>query len=328
MADPLISIIIPVHNAEKHLRQTIESAIAQSWQNKEIIIVDDGSTDGSVAVAKPYENKLVRVFCQPNKGASAARNTGLRHAKGNYIQFLDADDLLSEDKLHNQIKALQNNSNKVAVCSTVHFMDGSLHTSATVSDYEELFLINTNDSAYFLTNLWGGYGENGSMVQPNAWLTPRTIIDKAGPWNESLTVDDDGEYFCRVLLASAGVIKTAGYNYYRRYQNNNFSLSASKLQEHYLSLFISLTLRYEHIAAKNDTDALKKAYGRSLYQVEHSMYPSFPNLRRRIKKVIRELDVVITNKPPAKERLKKRAVDILGPQLTNMLKGMRTSPKK
>jgi len=55
------------------------------------------------------------------------------------------------------------------------------------------------------------------MVQPNAWLVPRNIIDRAGGWDESLSLDDDGEYFCRVILASGGVMKTAGYNYYRKY---------------------------------------------------------------------------------------------------------------
>src|SRR5580698_4662849 len=95
---PLVSIIIPSYNSENHLAETIKSALSQTWVNKEIIIIDDGSTDSSVQIAKGFESN-VKVLVQKNKGASAARNAGLKEAKGDYIQFLDSDDLLSPDKI-------------------------------------------------------------------------------------------------------------------------------------------------------------------------------------------------------------------------------------
>src|ERR1700748_3370934 len=104
---PLVSIIIPVYNAQKYLAETINSALAQTWPNKEIIIVDDGSTDNSFQIAKNFENDKVRVYYQENRGAGAARNKGLREAKGNYIQFLDADDLISNNKAEEQINLLK-----------------------------------------------------------------------------------------------------------------------------------------------------------------------------------------------------------------------------
>jgi glycosyltransferase involved in cell wall biosynthesis len=320
MTDPLVSIIIPVYNAEKYLSQAIESALQQSWDNKEIIIVNDGSTDGSLKIANSYKNAQIKVLSTPNLGASAARNSGLKHARGEYIQFLDADDLLSNDKLKTQISALQSSPNKVAVCSTVHFTDGDLHTKNSPSLYEEAFLVNSENPAWFLVNLWGGYSENGSMIQPNAWLTPRAVIDKAGPWNEELTVDDDGEFFCRILLSSLGVIKTGGYNYYRRYQNNNLSLSARKLEKDYLSLYNSLTLRYNHIVQYDASDALKIAYGKSLVNLKNSIYPLFQPLRKQINTTIKRLEIVLHDNYPLQEKVKKRAINLLGPKVICYLK--------
>lgn len=328
MAEQLVSVIIPVHNAEKYIGEAIASAMAQTWPCKEIIVVDDGSTDRSLSIAQTYQCEWVKVISQPNKGASAARNTGLKHATGDFIQFLDADDLLSEDKIELQIQALKKAPEKIAVCSTIHFTDGKPHTGSSPSAYEEQFLLDSDNPAWFLTHLWGGYGDNGSMVQPNAWLTPRSIIERAGPWNETLTVDDDGEYFCRVLLQSNGVVKSGGYNYYRKYADNNFSLSASKLERHYFSLLASLGLRYGHISSREPTEALKKAYARSLQSIYNSMYPAYPLIRRQITDSIKKLGITSLEYLSPKEKIKKRARSLLGPQFTNFLKDNIFKPRQ
>ncbi|HET7537953.1 MAG TPA: glycosyltransferase, partial [Candidatus Didemnitutus sp.] len=103
---PLVSIIIPCYNAERWLAATLESALAQTWSAKEIIFVNDGSTDRSLALARSFESRSVRVIDQPNRGASAARNAGLRAAQGELFQFLDADDLLSRGKVAAQVALL------------------------------------------------------------------------------------------------------------------------------------------------------------------------------------------------------------------------------
>src|SRR6185312_14296624 len=101
----LVSILIPAYNAERWIRDTMLSAIHQTWTNREIIIVDDGSTDNTLAIARTYESKMVKVVAQQNKGASAARNECLRYAQGDYVQWLDADDILAPDKISEQMKA-------------------------------------------------------------------------------------------------------------------------------------------------------------------------------------------------------------------------------
>ena len=89
-----VSVIIPVYNAEKYLRQCLDSVVNQTLRDIEIICVDDGSTDGSIEILREYEQKdsRVKVLCQKNQYAGVARNNGLSHASGEYVFFMDSDD--------------------------------------------------------------------------------------------------------------------------------------------------------------------------------------------------------------------------------------------
>ncbi|VXD24263.1 glycosyltransferase family 2 protein [Planktothrix paucivesiculata] len=106
----LVSVIIPVYNCEKYLAEAIESVLAQTYQPLEIIVVDDGSTDGSAEIAKRFGTTVQYCF-QANSGTAAARNRGIELAKGDFFAFLDADDFWVEDKLTNQMAAFTNNPN-------------------------------------------------------------------------------------------------------------------------------------------------------------------------------------------------------------------------
>jgi len=109
---PLVSILIPAYNAEPWMADTIQSALGQTWSNKEIIVVDDGSTDQTLSVARHFASKTVSVVTQENLGASAARNRAIELSQGDYIQWLDADDLLSPDKIAKQMTEAEQARNK------------------------------------------------------------------------------------------------------------------------------------------------------------------------------------------------------------------------
>src|SRR5687767_14774856 len=114
---PLVSILIPAYNAEQWIASTIESALAQTWQRKEVIIVDDGSTDGTLTAARRLASGSVRVIAQDNQGASGARNTAFAACQGDYIQWLDADDVLHPEKVAKQLFRLTESSNPRALLS-------------------------------------------------------------------------------------------------------------------------------------------------------------------------------------------------------------------
>src|SRR5271156_2795469 len=114
---PLVSILIPAYNAEAWISDTLRSAIAQTWDRKEIIVVDDGSKDQTLAVARRFESAQLRVVTQKNQGASATRNNAFSMSKGDYVQWLDADDLMSPDKTLTQMAAAERSGNKRTLIS-------------------------------------------------------------------------------------------------------------------------------------------------------------------------------------------------------------------
>ena len=107
--DHLVSVIIPVFNGEKYLREAIESVLAQTYKHTEIIVIDDGSTDNSAKIARHYSPPL-KYFFQPNSGLSAALNRGVEVAQGSFFAFLDSDDLWMKDKLTHQMAVFENNT--------------------------------------------------------------------------------------------------------------------------------------------------------------------------------------------------------------------------
>src|SRR5690349_8578340 len=118
MTSPLVSILIPAYNAEQWIGETLESALQQTWPNTEIIVVDDGSTDGTLQAARQFTARGVKVSTQPNSGAAAARNKAFELSKGEYIQWLDADDLLSSQKIAAQMEIAQRAQDKRLLLSS------------------------------------------------------------------------------------------------------------------------------------------------------------------------------------------------------------------
>ncbi|MEO7863191.1 MAG: glycosyltransferase family A protein, partial [Nitrospirales bacterium] len=114
---PLVSILIPAFNAQDWIADTIQCAAAQTWPTKEIIVIDDGSTDQTLAIARRYVSGFVHVFTQNNAGAAAARNKAYAMSQGDYIQWLDADDLLAPDKIAKQMEVGLRESKKTLLSS-------------------------------------------------------------------------------------------------------------------------------------------------------------------------------------------------------------------
>ena len=195
---PLVSILIPAYNSREWIADTLRSAIAQTWPNKEIIVVDDGSTDQTLAIARQFESDTVHVFTQKNQGAAATRNTAFSLSHGDYIQWLDADDLLAPDKISKQLDALGESANKRTLLS------GSWGQ----------FMYRYRRTKFIPSALWCDLSpaewlvrkmSQNAYMQTASWLASRELSEAAGTWDTRLLGDDDGEYFCRVLLACDGV---------------------------------------------------------------------------------------------------------------------------
>ena len=116
MKNNLVSVIIPVYNGEKYIKNCLENVLSQTYKNLEIIVVDDGSTDRSAEIAAGYPVKIVAH--ERNSGLSAARNTGIDNAQGDYIHFMDVDDLLNTDFYKSMVEAIVSTGSDIA-CSGV-----------------------------------------------------------------------------------------------------------------------------------------------------------------------------------------------------------------
>ena len=133
---PCVSVIVPCWNAERWIGQTIASAVSQLGVSFEIVLVDDGSTDASVRVAEEAGGPLLRVIRQPNSGASRARNTGTATARGEFLQYLDADDVLMPGTLAARVAAIQQSGADVAYCDWVRWesqADGTFRDGEVVA---------------------------------------------------------------------------------------------------------------------------------------------------------------------------------------------------
>jgi len=211
---PLVSILIPAYNAERFLAETIRSAQRQSWPHKEIIIVDDGSKDNTLALAKSFASAEVKVISQPNQGAAAARNHLASLAQGEYLQWLDADDLMSPDKVARQVAAaLECGSRRTLLSSGWAYFIYRPHTAKFVPT----LLWENLSPCEWLLRKW----EHNLHMQTATWLVSRELTQAAGPWNTQLLGDDDGEYFSRVITASNGIRFVPGEKVY--YRNSGFT---------------------------------------------------------------------------------------------------------
>jgi glycosyltransferase involved in cell wall biosynthesis len=269
---PLVSVIIPCHNAAPWLAETLGSALAQTWAEKEIMLIDDGSTDNSLALARTFEARGVRVLSQSRRGAAAARNTGMREARGDFLQFLDADDLLSPDKISAQVRLLAAATpGHVASCAWGRFAG----TPQEARFVDELVFRDLSPLEFLLLA-----GDRGAMMHPAAWLVPRPLAAAAGPWDERLTLNDDGEYFCRVLLASRGIrFSTAGRSFYRSRLRSSLSqrTDAAALE----SLFLSVELFAAHLLAAEDAPRIRLSLANYYQRFIYTAYPAVPELVRK-----------------------------------------------
>lgn len=268
----LVSIIVPCYNAERWLAATLGSALAQTWPAVEILVVDDGSTDGSLAVARSFEIRGVRVISQPNRGASAARNHGLRLAAGEFIQFLDADDLLAPDKIARQMPRLQAAGDRLLVASGswVRFTDDPREAPVMpFANWRDLSGVEFLQLHY----------EMGCMMHPAAWLAPRRLLDRAGPWDESLSLNDDGEYFARVVLASEGIAYCGDA---RSYYRSQLAGSLSRRTDHRAldSLYRSVEATLSHLRAADQGDRTRAAAAYAWKWAAFELYPGAPDLSR------------------------------------------------
>jgi glycosyltransferase involved in cell wall biosynthesis len=275
---PLVSILISAYNAQEWVADTLRSAIAQTWPRKEIILVDDGSTDRTAEVARRFASKGVTVISTENRGLSAGQNHAYQHSHGDYIQFLDADDLLAPDKIERQLAALRENDSPRLLLSSPWAP----------------FYYRTKNACFVRNSLWRDLSPvewllrkmgEGIHMQNATWLVNRELTEAAGPWDTGLHYDQDGEYFARVLLASEGVHFVPGTGIFYRatgWGSISYIGNSDRKKD---SLLRSMKLHVQYLRSLEESERVREACLKYLKMWYPMFYPERPDAVAELQKM-------------------------------------------
>jgi glycosyltransferase involved in cell wall biosynthesis len=251
---PLVSILIPAYNAQSWIVETIRSALGQTWPRKEIIVVDDGSTDQTLSIVQKFASQTVSVVTQENQGVCGARNKAYDLCQGDYIQWLDADDLLSPDKIAKQMEAVEKSQSKQTLFSCGW----------------GYFRYRPSKAKFVPTSLWCDLSPNEWLLRrweenlhmnPATWLVSRESTDAAGRWDTRLLGGgtDDGEYFCRVMLQNDGIRFVPDARVFYRTTGSSSLSYIGRSNKKMESLLLAMHLQIGHLRSLDDSKRSRAA---------------------------------------------------------------------
>lgn len=214
---PKVSVIIPTYNRQKFITMAIDSVLSQTFKDYEIIVIDDGSTDNTRQVLESYEEKIKYIY-QKNSGVSAARNAGIRLARGELVAFLDSDDEWLPDYLSITVSKLNNNSKLIALYSDSYKIDFYKNVKTAFEEKKinkffdfKNFIIKNRPLILILKH---------NLCNLQSFLVKREALIKAGPFDTKLTIGEDIDMICRIALQGAfGIFKKPLVNIYNRGEN-------------------------------------------------------------------------------------------------------------
>ena len=216
---PKISVIIPAYNAMTYLPETIKSVLNQTFNNFEVIVVNDGSSDETEQWVSQISDPRVKLITQVNQGAAVARNTGISHAKGEYIAFLDADDLWESTKLDKQVEILNNNQKVGVVYCWAALIDGTGKPTGRIF------------KSYAQGNIWERLTERNIIMCGSTAMVRRQCFQTCGNFDSNIKVAEDWDMWLRIATSYSFALVTEPLVRYRQHSNNKSKNSIKKLED-------------------------------------------------------------------------------------------------
>ena len=266
---------MPAYNAQKYIIEAISSVVNQSYKNWELIIVNDGSIDGTVKELKKVTDSRIRIYHQQNKGQCNAVNKAFSYSKGQLIKFLDADDVLSEEFIERQVAILNGDLNKIASSEWGRFYNNDL---STFKLNPESVWRNMKPIDWLIESL----SSRHNMMQCGLWLIPRAILKNSGLWNEKLSLINDFDFIIRVVLSAEQILFTENATLYYRSGLDN-SLSKQTSDEAMKSAWLSLNKGIETMLSYENSSRVKNAAADTMKLWMFNFYPFHYDLYIRAK---------------------------------------------
>lgn len=262
-----VSVIIPCYNYGHFLREAIASVMRQSYPNWECIIIDDGSSDNTREVAGELclQDSRIKYIHQANQGTAAARNAGLKHSKGQFIQFLDADDLIEKHKFVCQIQFLIANPHIDVVYSGARMFSGSMHERVFLP--EAIQELNTSGRGLNIVKDF----LNGKLPLMSSPIFRRSILEDVGLFIEQIKASEDYEFWLRCALTDKSFYFLSVNNTNTLIRKGHQSLSCNTYK-----MFIGTVLAHRALVDKTNGEyrdllnkrqqELVRLYGEQLYK--------------------------------------------------------------
>ena len=263
-----ISIIIAAFNSENYIADTVQSILIQSYSNFELIIVNDGSTDKTLDIINSFNDDRIKILSQANRGQDAALNNGYKNCTGEYIKFMDSDDLINPTMIELQIQTLKSSQDYIAYGEWARFYNDK----PNLANFIKLDYWKDMQPLDFLTAR-----PEGVMLQCGIMLLPRKIVEAAGLWDERLILFNDTEFYNRILLKSKGVKFSEGARLFYRSALTE-SISGQTTKKYFESTFLATTLIAEQLLAVEDSYRIRNLISNTFLNQYYRMYPSFPDL--------------------------------------------------
>lgn len=280
-----VTVIITVYNAATYILDTLKSVQNQTYKYIEIIAVNGGSTDDSVKVIEQLGLPNLTLYNRANLGQASNSNFGISKAKGLLIKFLDADDILSEDCIENMVLKYRENPNRLVFGEWHYFVNTiqnvSWNPSPVYKDYK--------NSLDWYVDI---HQKAGSMLAGWLWLIPKSILDKAGGWDERLTITNDLEFSTRLILQSDGIGFAKGaLHYYRKGLPN----AMTAVKNSYIpkptatSVFIGLNKAFENVIKTENSSRIRLVFANLFQKWVYQFYPAHKVLADKMEVIIKEL---------------------------------------
>lgn len=299
MSKVTVSILMACFNAERWIGATLRSILQQTYTDFEVVVVDDGSSDQSGKIVDEFQDPRIRLIREPsNQGASAARNIAFAASKGEFVLFVDADDLIAPKHIESLLSRLRNEPNCVALSQWTRFrcepIEAIIPSRPTERDL---------DGVDWLALDW----ESGEpMTQSGMLLIPHTLIEQHGGWDTRLSLIDDFEFFARIISRSGGVrFAPEACLFYR--SGISGSLSNQRSRAAIVSQLNSLVMGTDHLLAVRDDRALRSICAGLLQAFDYEHYPEHPDLRAQARARAKELggSTIEPAGPPGFQALRK-----------------------